>query len=387
MVRSAHPQTKGHTGHRNTKEETNMKKTIIATACFALGTLFNAAQAEMAVAIAGPMSGQYASAGDQIRKGAEMALADINARGGVLGEKLTLEVGDDACDPKQAVSVANTMVNREIVFMHGHWCSSSTIPASDVYEESDILMATVSTNPQVTERGLQNIFRIMGRDDQQGMVAGTYIAENFKGKKIAVVDDKSAYGKGLADEIAKAMSAKGVEPTLRESLTAGEKDYSGLVTKLKRDGVSVMAYGGYHTEVALILRQARQAGLDLTVMGGDTMTNSELVTAAGDAADNVLFTFSPDPRKNPDAAPVVEKFRAAKIEPEGYVLYAYAAMQLFEQAATQAKSVKFTDLEKTMRSGTYKTVIGELSFDKKGDQKAPGFVVYKWTGGKYDYVK
>ena len=364
-----------------------MNKTLLAAALAAVGLAAQPALAELPVAIAGPMSGQYASAGDQIRKGAEMAIADINARGGVLGEKLVLEVGDDACDPKQAVSVANTMVNKEIVFMHGHWCSSSTIPASDVYYEADIPMATVSTNPQVTERGLENIFRIMGRDDQQGMVAGTYLADHFKGKKIAVVDDKSAYGKGLADEIAKAMTARGAEPALRESITAGEKDYSGLVTKLKRDGVEVMAYGGYHTEVALILRQAQQAGLDLTVMGGDTMTNSELVTAAGPAADKVLFTFSPDPRKNASAAPVVEKFRAAKIEPEGYVLYAYAAMQLFEQAATAAGSTDYDALQKAMREGSFDTVIGNLSFDAKGDQKAPGFVVYQWQGGQYDYAR
>ena len=364
-----------------------MKKTLLATACLALGALSQPALADLAVAIAGPMTGQYASAGDQIRRGAEMAIADINARGGVLGERLKLEVGDDACDPKQAVSVANTMVNRKIVFMHGHWCSSSTIPASEVYNEADILMATVSTNPQVTERGLDNIFRIMGRDDQQGMVAGQYIAETFKGRKVAVVDDKSAYGKGLADEIAKAMTAAGMRPTLREAITAGEKDYSGLVTKLKAAGVEVIAYGGYHTEVALILRQAQAAGLQLTVMGGDTLTNSELVTAAGPAADNVLFTFSPDPRKNPEAAPVVEKFRAAKIEPEGYVLYAYAAFQLFEQAAKAAGSTDYDALERAMRNGSFNTVIGTLSFDAKGDQKAPGFVVYRWQGGQYDYAR
>jgi branched-chain amino acid transport system substrate-binding protein len=271
--------------------------------------------------------------------------------------------------------------------MHGHWCSSSTIPASDVYNESQILMATVSTNPQVTERGLKNIFRIMGRDDQQGLVAGGYLADTFKGKKMAVVDDKSAYGKGLADEIAKAMDGKGAKPALRESVTAGEKDYSGLITKLKAAGVEVMAYGGYHTEVALILRQAQQAGLKLTVLGGDTMTNTELVTAAGAAADNVIFTFSPDPRKNPGAADVVKKFREAKVEPEGYVMYAYAAMQLFAQAAEQAKSIKYADLEKTIRNGSFDTVIGKLNFDAKGDNKLPGFKVYRWQGGKYDYVK
>jgi len=362
-----------------------MKKALIASAVFA--ALSGSALADTLVAIAGPMSGQYASAGDQIRKGAEMAIADINARGGVLGEKLKLEIGDDACDPKQAVAVANQMVNKKIAFMHGHWCSSSTIPASEVYLESNILMATVSTNPKVTDRGLKNVFAIAGRDDQQGQVAGAYLADHFKGKKIAVVDDKSAYGKGLADEIAKAMEGKGAKPALRESITAGEKDYSGLVAKLKAAGVEVLAYGGYHTEVALILRQAEQAKLKLTVLGGDTMSNTELVTAAGKAADNVLFTFGPDARKNPAAAPIVKKFRDAKIEPEGYVLYAYAAFQLFEQAAKKANSIKFNDLEKSMRGGEFDTVLGKMSFDAKGNSKAPAFVVYQWKDGKYDYVK
>ncbi|GHU29022.1 branched chain amino acid ABC transporter substrate-binding protein [Betaproteobacteria bacterium] len=364
-----------------------MSKKILLAAGGLLCMLGTAAHADHLVAIAGPMTGQYASAGDQIRKGAEMAIADINAKGGVLGQKLKLEIGDDACDPKQAVSVANTMVNKKIVFMHGHWCSSSTIPASDVYDESQIPMVTVSTNPQVTARGLKNIFRIMGSDDQQGLVAGAYLAEKFKDKKIAVVDDKSAYGKGLADETAKALEAKGIKLVLRESITAGEKDYSGLVNKLKAAGVEIMAYGGYHTEVALILRQAQQAQLKLTVMGSDTMTNTELVTAAGPASDNVLFTFSPDPRKNPDAADVVKKFRDAKVEPEGYVMVAYAAMQLFAQAAEQAKGVKYADLEKALRNGNFDTVIGKVAFDDKGNNKLPGFVVYQWKGGKYDYVE
>ena len=363
-----------------------MKKFAAATA-ISLAAFAGAAHADLLVGIAGPMTGQYASAGDQIRKGAEMAVADINAKGGVLGQKLVLEVGDDACDPKQAVSVANTMVNKKIVFMHGHWCSSSTIPASDVYAEAGIPMATVSTNPKVTERGLKNIFRIMGRDDQQGEVAGQYLAANFANQKIAVIDDKSAYGKGLADEIAKAMTAKNVKPALRESITAGEKDYSALVTKLKAAGVSVLAFGGYHTELALILRQAQQAGLKLTVMGGDTMTNSELITAAGAAADNVLFTFAPDPRKNPAAADVVKRFRDAKVEPEGYVMYAYAAMQLFAQAAEQAKSAKPAAVQQALAAGSFDTVIGKLAFDARGDNKAPGFVVYRWQGGKYDYAK
>lgn len=362
-----------------------MKKIAISTAAMALMT--GAAWADTAVAIAGPMTGQYASTGDQIRKGAEMAIADINARGGVLGQKLVLEIGDDACDPKQAVAVANQMVNKKIAFMHGHYCSSSTIPASEVYSEANIPMATVSTNPKVTERGLKNLVQIAGRDDQQGQIAGAYLVEHFKGKKIAVVDDKSTYGKGLADEIAKAIESKGVKLVLRESITAGEKDYSGLLAKFKAAGVDVVAFGGYHTELALILRQSEQAKLNLMAFGGDVMSNSEIVTAAGKASNNIFFTFGPDPRKNPGAAAVVKKFRDAKVEPEGYTLYAYAAMQLFEQAANNAKSIKFADLNKAMHNGTFDTLIGKLSFDEKGNGKAPAFVVYQWKDGKYDTVK
>ncbi|MBB5190229.1 branched-chain amino acid transport system substrate-binding protein [Silvimonas terrae] len=365
-----------------------LKKSIVIAGLGLLGALAGPAWADYSVGIAGPMTGEYASAGAQIRAGAEMAVADINAKGGVLGQKIKLEVGDDACDPKQAVSVANAMVNKHIVFMHGHWCSSSTIPASDIYNDAQIPMATVSTNPKVTERGLKNIFRIMGRDDQQGGVGGGFLAEHFGSKKIAVVDDKSAYGKGLADEMAKGIQGKGVKPVLRESITAGEKDYSGLITKLKAAGVEVVAYGGYHTEVALILRQAQQAGLKLTILGGDTMSNSELVTAAGgDNANNVLFTFAPDSRLEPAAADVVKRFRDKKVEPDGYVLYAYAAMQLFQQAAEKAKSVKYADLDKALANGSFNTVVGTLSFDAKGDLKVPAFRVYQWKGNKYEYFK
>ncbi len=361
---------------------------LLAGVALCASTLIAApARADITVAIAGPMTGQYASAGAQIRRGAELAITDINTAGGVLGQKLKLEIGDDACDPKQAVSVANAMVNKKIVFMHGHWCSSSTIPASDIYNEAQIPMATVSTNPQVTERGLKNLVRIMGRDDQQGGVAGAFIASHFAGKKVAVVDDKSAYGKGLADQTAKGMEAKGAKPALRESISAGEKDYSGLVSKLKAAEIEVLAFGGYHTEVALILRQSQQAGLKLAVVGGDTLSNNELVAAAGGNADSVYFTFAPDARSNPEAADVVKRFRDAKVEPDGYVLFAYAAMQLFQQAAEQAKSVKYAALQKAISTGSFNTVTGTLSFDDKGNLKAPGFVVYQWKGNKYDVIK
>jgi branched-chain amino acid transport system substrate-binding protein len=345
------------------------------------------AGAGVVVGVAGPMTGEYASGGDQFRKGAEQAVRDINAAGGVLGQQLDLVVGDDVCDPKQAVSVANSFVNKKVAFVDGHWCSSSTLPASDVYNDAQIPQVTVSTNPKITERGIKGVFRITGRDDQQGEVAADYIATNFKGKKIAVIDDKTAYGGGLADEIAKDLAAKQTPVVLRQSITAGEKDYSGLISKLKANGVQVLAYGGYYQEVALILRQAAQAGLNLTVLGGDTLTNNELVTAAGPEINKVLFTFPPDPRKSAAAAKVVATFRAQKIEPEGYMLYSYAAMQVFAEAAKKANSTDYAAIVKQLHNASFNTVVGQVDFDAKGDLKSPGYVVYRWKGNNYDYVK
>ena len=240
-----------------------MKKLLLSGVAlgFAAALSASAAWADISIGVAGPISGQYASFGEQLKRGAEKAVADMNAAGGVNGEQLVLEVGDDACDPKQAVAVANQMVSKGIKFMAGHFCSGSSIPASKVYEEEGILQITpASTNPKFTDEGGWNVARVCGRDDAQGIVAGNFIAKNFKDKKIAIIDDKSAYGKGLADETRKALNAAGVKEAMNKSYTAGEKDYTALVSKMKEAGIDVVYVGGYHTEGGLILRQMRDQG-------------------------------------------------------------------------------------------------------------------------------
>ncbi|MBF5006899.1 branched-chain amino acid ABC transporter substrate-binding protein [Diaphorobacter caeni] len=344
-------------------------------------------RADIVIGVAGPMSGQYASGGEQMRNGVEAAVAAVNAAGGVLGQKLKVEIGDDACDPKQAVAVANAMVNKKVSAIVGHYCSSSTIPASEVYNEAQIPMITISTNGKVTERGMKGIFRLTGRDDQEGVVAAEYLSKNFAGKKIAVIDDKSAYGKGQADVVVKSLTERKNAPVLRESITAGEKDYTALVTKLKAAGVDALFYGGYYTELGLILRQAKQGGMNLSVMSGNTSSSAELATAAGSAIDGLLFTFYPDPRKYPASAEIVKRFRDNKIEPEGYVLFTYAAVQVYAQALQKAGSLKYADVQKALANGSFDSVIGKVEFDAKGDPKNPGFLVYQWKGKQYDVVK
>jgi branched-chain amino acid transport system substrate-binding protein len=330
------------------------------------------------------MTGQYAVFGEQMRRGAEMAVKDLNAKGGVLGQKVKLEVGDDACDPKQAVAVANQMVNKKIAFMGGHFCSGSSIPASDVYKEEGILqISPASTNPALTDRGYKNVYRVCGRDDQQGTIAGNYLADKFKGKKIAIVHDKQAYSKGLADATKGQLNKRGITEALYDTVTAGEKDYSAFVTKLKSVGIEVLYYGGYHTEAGLIVRQMRDQGLKTMLISGDALVTDEFWAIAGNAGEGTLMTFGPDPRKSPDAKSVVEAFRKDGYEPEGYTLYTYAAIQVWAQAVAKAGSTDLAKVQAALNATNFKTVLGGISFDGKGDIKQPAYVWYIWKSGKY----
>ena len=365
-----------------------MGKLFTAAAAAALMIGAGVAKADITIAVVGPMTGQYASFGAQMKAGAEQAVADINAAGGVLGEKLQLLVGDDACDPKQAVAVANQMVSKGAVLIAGHFCSGSSIPASKVYMEEGVLqISPASTNPKLTDEGGPNIFRVCGRDDQQGEVAGAFLAKHFKDRKIAIIHDKTAYGKGLADETRKSLHANGGKEVMYEAYTAGEKDYSALVSKLKGAGIDILYVGGYHTEAGLIARQMRGQGMDTRLVSGDALVTNEYWDITGKAGEGTLMTFSPDPRKNPAAEKVVKAFRAKNIEPEGYVLYTYGTIQAWKQAAEKANTTKTKAVSDQLHKLKFDTVLGTFSFDKKGDVTAPGYVMYEWKDGKYDYFE
>ena len=364
-----------------------MKRILVAgAAALAVASVMVAspASAQIKIAAAGPMTGSNASFGAQLKVGAEQAVADINAKGGVLGQQLVLSIGDDACDPKQAVSVANKFAADGVKFVAGHFCSSSSIPASKVYTEEGILQITpASTNPKFTEEGSWNTFRVCGRDDQQGAVAGGYIAREFKGHKVAILHDNSAYGKGLADETKKSMNKAGMQEVLYTPYVPGEKDYSALVSRLKQANVDLIYIGGYYTEAGLILKQARQQGLNATVMSGDAMVTDEFWAITGADGEGALMTFPSDPRNRPTAAAVVKAFEDKKVNPEGYVLYSYAAIQVWAQAAQKAGTTDAKKVAEVIRSGTWDTVLGKISYDKKGDVTVSDFVMYIWHSGKY----
>jgi branched-chain amino acid transport system substrate-binding protein len=365
-----------------------IRRTLLAcAAALALGATAPA-KADIQIGVAGPITGSNATFGVQLREGAEQAVADLNAKGGVLGQKLVLNIGDDACDPKQAVSVANDLVAKKVVFVAGHFCSSSSIPASKVYTEEGVLQITpASTNPKFTDEGSWNTFRTCGRDDQQGAVAAGYIAKNYKDHKIAILHDNSGYGKGLADETKKALNKLGVKETVYSAYTPGEKDYSALVSRLKQAGVNLIYVGGYQTEIGLIKRQSVQQGLNAVLIGGDALVTQEYWQITGDTGEGTLMTFPSDPRTRPTAAAVVKEFKDKGIDPEGYVLYTYAAIQVWAAAATKAGSTDPKKVAAALKAGgPWDTVLGKVAFDKKGDVKDSDYVLYLWHNGSYSQM-
>ncbi len=371
-----------------------MTNKVLSAAVLAAGLFASqGAYAQVKLGVAGPLTGGSAAFGAQLKNGVEQAVEDINAAGGIMGQKITLSVGDDRADPKEGVSVANKFVGDGVKFVVGHFNSGVTIPSSEVFQENGILQITpAATNPKVTERGMWNIFRTCGRDDQQGAVAAAYLVKNYKDKKIAIVHDKTTYGKGLADETQKAINAGGVKEVLYEGVNTGEKDYSALVSKIKASGAAIVYWGGLHDTGGLILRQMKDQGLSIPLMGGDGIADDEFATIAGPGAEGSLMTFPPDPRKRPEAKAIVEKFRTArKFEPQAYTLYSYAAVEIFKQAAEEAKSLDPKKVAEVMRSGkSFKTVIGDISYDKKGDITRSDYVVYTWkkgADGKISYVE
>lgn len=364
-----------------------MKKLVLH---FLAGALFlfpavAAAQTHI-IGVAGPITGANAAFGQQLKNGVVYGIESINAAGGVLGQKYQVRVYDDACDPKEATRVAQRAALDNVKIIIGHFCSGSSIPASEVYAEANILMISpASSNPALTERNLWNTFRVTGRDDRQGAIAAQFILNGFASRNIAILHDKTTYGQGLADETRRVLNAGGVKDRVYEGFNYGDKDFSAIVSRLKAQNIGLVYVGGFHTEIGLLLRQMRAVGVRAILMSGDGIVSSEFPSIAGSAtADGTLFTFAPDARKNPAARDAIAALSRVSASAEGYTLYAYAAVQAWAQAAAAARSVEPRQVAAALKSGTFSTAIGQLSFDAKGDRRQPDHIVYRWDAkGSY----
>src|SRR5260370_21662582 len=226
------------------------------------------AQAQIKLAVGGPITGGSAALGAQLKTGVEQAIEDSNAAGGSLGQKLVMSIGDDRADPKEGVSVANKFAADGVKFVIGHFNSGVTIPASDVYLENGMLAITpAATNPKVTDRpGTWNMFRMCGREHQQGIAAGALIAAKFKGKRIAVIHDKTTYGQGLAEETRKAINAKGLKEVMFEGVNKDDKDFTALASKVKSANPDLVYWCGLHGTGGLILRQIPDQGIEAPLL-------------------------------------------------------------------------------------------------------------------------
>ena len=358
----------------------NIKGKALLAGCIALAFSNMALAEDIKVAVVGAMSGPVAQYGDQEFTGAEQAVADINAKGGIKGNKLQIVKYDDACDPKQAVAVANKVVNDGIKYVIGHHCSSSTQPASDIYEDEGILMITpAATAPELTARGYQLILRTTGLDSDQGPTAAKYILEKVKPQRIAIVHDKQQYGEGLARAVQDGLKKGNANVVFFDGITAGEKDFSTLVARLKKENIDFVYYGGYYPEMGQMLRQARSVGLKTQFMGPEGVGNASLSNIAGDAAEGMLVTMPKRYDQDPANQGIVDALKADKKDPSGpYVWITYAAVQSLATALERTGSDEPLALVKDLKANGANTVIGPLNWDEKGDLKGFDFGVFQW---------
>ncbi|MCG7507462.1 ABC transporter substrate-binding protein [Mesorhizobium retamae] len=354
----------------------------------------SAAYAEdISIAVVGPMTGQLATIGDQFKQGAQAAVEAINAAGGVEGRQIKLDIEDDQCDPKQAVSVANRIVGNGVKFIDGHACSGSSIPASAVYAEAGaLMMSPASSNPLMTDdaakKGWSTIMRLYTRDDAQGAFVGPWIAKKYAGKNVVVLHDKSAYGQGVADAVRTTMNDGGLKEILYEGINAGEKDYSALVTKLKELKADVVYFGGYHPEAGLILRQASEQGFKFQLIMPDSIASPEFWQVAGPAGEGTMFVFPSDPQARPEAKEAIEKIKAKGFVPEGFTLFSYATIQAFAEGIKRAGSDDPAKVAAALKDGKpISTVVGDVIFDEKGDLKNAKYDINQWHEGKYAPIK
>jgi branched-chain amino acid transport system substrate-binding protein len=343
------------------------------------------AHADITIGLIAPLTGPVAAYGDQVKNGAQTAVDEINKKGGILGEKVVLKTADDAGEPKQGVSAANQLVGEGIRFVVGPVTSGVAIPASDVLAENGILMVTpTATAPDLTKRGLTNILRTCGRDDQQAEVAAQYVLKNFKDKRIAIINDKGAYGKGLADAFKATLNAGGVKEVIDDAVTPGDKDFSALTTRLKAEKVDVVYFGGYHPEGGLLARQLADLAVKATIIGGDGLSNSEFWNIGTEAAAGTVFTNASDATKSPDSKAASDALAAKNIPAEAFTLNAYAAVEVLKAGIEKAGSAEDAEAVATaLKSGEpVATAIGKLTYGETGDLTSQSFSLYKWEGGK-----
>ncbi|MBI4714968.1 MAG: branched-chain amino acid ABC transporter substrate-binding protein, partial [Nitrospirae bacterium] len=311
-------------------------------------------------------------------------VSEWNSKGGIFGKKIVVLPEDDQHDPKQAVAIANKLVHAGVSGVIGHFNSSASIPASTVYHRADIPMITpASTNPQLTEQGFFNVFRICGRDDQQGQVAARFVLEKLQAKRIAVLHDKTTYGQGLADEFVKSLHGM-AEVVSSSGVIQGDKDFRAVLTSVKGKNPEVLYFGGIYPEGGLLIKQARELGLRIPFMSGDGVIDPKFVEIAGNAAEGTFLTFSPDPKKIPGAENFLKTYLTKYGDPGPYSIYAYDAANALLHGMDQARGTEGPRVIQTLHDLTHSGALGELRWNEKGDVVKSPYIVWITQGGRFE---
>ena len=337
------------------------------------------------IAHAGPLTGSIAHLGKDDENGVRLAVDQTNAKkikidGKVLNIKFMSE--DDQADPKVGTTVAQKLVDAKVVAVIGHLNSGVTIAASDVYNKAGIpVISGSATDVKVTERGLKNVFRTVGRDDQQGPILAAYITNELKGKKVALIDDKTAYGEGLANEVEKTLKAGKINPIARERTTDKETDFKAILTKIKGKNPDVIFHGGMDATGGLMLKQARELGIKAMFVFGDGACTNEMAKLAGEAAEGFVCSQAglPTEAANKD---FLTAFNAKYGDVKQYAPYFYDGAMAIVEAMKKANSTDPAKFGPEIFNVSFPGATGKVEFDAKGDRKEAEITIFKMTGGK-----
>ncbi len=347
-----------------------MRRALILMMVLSLACAAGAAAKTLKIGSVSPLTGPYAADGNDIANGVRAAIDVVQAAGGIPGyDKIELFAEDTACDPKQAVAAANKLVNEGVVGVVGAYCSSSTIPASEVLNEADIVMITpASTSPKVTERGLPYMFRVCGRDDDQGPAAVKFMKDFLKAKTVFIVDDKTTYSQGLADEVEKVAAKDGIKVLGHDHVNQGDKDYSAVLTKVKEANPDVFYVSMQNSATgALMYIQARRAGITAALMGQDAVYHPQLIEIAKDAAKGAYLTFGYTDKATPEYKKFEEANKKYSEKPGAYSAYAFDCAMALLTAIKEAGSVEPAKIAEKLKSMEMIGASKKLAFKENGD--------------------
>lgn len=358
----------------------------ILAAALTLSPMPGRAASQITIGVPAPLSGNYASAGIDIVNAAKMAAAAINKKGGVLGRQIEILPEDDACDAQTATQAAQKMIDSGVVAVAGGYCSSASLPELTTLHRHDMpYVLDASTNPQLTDMGYKDVFRTIGRDDEQGPFVADFIAHSLHAKRAAVINDNTTYSKGLADSTVASLKKLGVDVVYNNAITPGQMNYQPVLTHVATLNPDVIYYTGYFSEAGLLVKQARALHLKATFMGGDATNDPTLIKTAGAAADGMLISTAPLPQFLSGARGFVDEYtKEFGHGPGPYSAYEYDAVNVLAQAIDNAKSTEAQAINAALsKIRNYHGITGDISFNSKGDRAVAVYIIITVKGGKF----